>query len=1342
MKRTITYLLVFCPFFILAQPYAGIDGKKPSSPNLEKAAGCAPPSMTTLMEINNVRAMIHTAGNLWQIPGKNNSMYEVPKNSGIMALFTAALWLGGTDINNQLKLAALRYRDGQDYWTGPLTNEYAEISPDDCLKYDQHYVSQKDKIAEYSAWYEAGISDQQNGTNTQSTLFPNYKIPEIVKNWPAHGDVSKGQDYYLAPFYDYNKDGTYNYLDGDYPWYDLYNSKNCKTDKSVALFGDLNYWWVMNDKGNLHTESQADPIGMEIRAQAFCFNSNDEINNMTFMNYVLINRGTQTLYNSYFGFFTDGCLGNPTNDYVGCDVNRGLAYYYNGVAVDEDLAGYKGYGASPPAVGIDFFEGPYQDDDGIDNAFGIGLGEALNGIGYGDGIIDNERYGMRRFVYYSNTTNGANVNQTDPISASDYYNYLNGRWKDGSPCVYGGSGYISDPQANPNIKADFMFPGDTDPLGWGTGGIVQAPWTEQSAGNVPNDRRFVQSAGPFILKPGAVNNITVGVVWARSSAGDPFESVKTLKIADDKAQALFENCFKVLEGPHAPDLSIQELDNQLILYLNNPLNSNNYQEKYNEFDPFIFSSDSTIDRNYQFQGYQIFQVKNTSVSVSELNDNSKARLVAQCDIKDEYSRIINFEYDESIDASIPVEKVNGENKGIRHSFKITEDAFAIGEKNLINFKDYHFIAISYAVNNYKKYIPGDPLSIDGQKKIYLSSRKAAIGSIKVISAIPHKTEPENGGTLLQSFYGDQPEITKIDGYGNGGFEVELSEKSIKNILVNNHIDEVTYDKGKAPINIKVIDPLNVIDGYFELKFTNYVPSLGDANSTDTSSWIVYRYDKQNGVILDSIKSEKNISFDNEQLIPEWGISIQIHQNQYYGSIDILKQTTDPIMSTIEFVDSSKRWLSGIEDNSSFYPTNWIRSGSYKDTIKNYSLGWGNPYCYLDETSVDVNKLYSKAFAGLFAPHRLTGYQCNGMPLAYYQSSIPSNGYYESPGSTRTNCSISFLPGIDLVITNDESLWTRCPVFELCRDANLSIGNAKPGALRKNLSVGKDFKPDNSGTYGMSWFPGYAIDVETGTRLYIAFGENSSLNAENGFDMKWNPSNNIYDLNGYPVMGGQHAIYIYSYKLKTINKSSSLYDMGAYSEQNNEVYNLMQLVESGDFTAKRNLYNSLTWIGYPILNSKEQFLSTDVKIKIRLNKEYKSMHCTGRNNGLPMFGWSTSEIAVKTNQGNVGSNALDLIRIVPNPYYAYSEYERSKVDSRVKITNLPDVCTVRIYGINGKLLRTFKKDNKITYLEWDMNNQAGIQISSGIYIVHIQAKELGEKSVKFMCGNRQADLHGF
>ena len=67
---------------------------------------------------------------------------------------------------------------------------------------------------------------------------------------------------------------------------------------------------------------------------------------------------------------------------------------------------------------------------------------------------------------------------------------------------------------------------------------------------------------------------------ARAASGDPFESVIALQRADDKAQALFDNCFKVLDGPHAPELSIQEMENELIISIYNPSASNNVNEDY------------------------------------------------------------------------------------------------------------------------------------------------------------------------------------------------------------------------------------------------------------------------------------------------------------------------------------------------------------------------------------------------------------------------------------------------------------------------------------------------------------------------------------------------------------------------------------------------------------------------------------------------------------------------------------------------------------------------------------------------------------------------------------------
>jgi hypothetical protein len=1322
---------------LLAQVYQGVDAK--TTPVQTKAASCAPPNKTTYMEYNNVRAMVHTAGNLWQVPGQNFSQYEIPKNSKIMCFFTSALWLGGTDINGQLKLAALRYRQGQDYWTGPLSNGTAEIDPSECLKYDNHFTSSKDLVRQFDAWYNAGIQDQQNGTSLQSTNFPNYQVPEFIKNWPAHGDVSKGQDYHLAPFYDRDNDGDYEWEEGDYPWYDINGTKDCKTDRRVSLYGDFNMWWVMNDKGNIHTESQGEPIGMEIRAQAFAFATNDEINNMTFYNYELINRGTQTLYNTYFGVFVDGALGDPFDDYVGCDVNRGLGYFYNGDAVDGDNQGFYGYGTSPPAAGVDFFEGPYQDNDSIDNAYGIGSGEALNGIGYGDGIVDNERYGMRRFLYYINTGGGANPNQTDPTTAADYYNFLRGRWKDNTPFYYGGNGHISDPTVNPNVTCDFMFPDDTDPLGWGTDGIPQPAWTEQTANNLPYDRRFLQSAGPFVLKPGAVNNITVGMVWARSAGGDPFESVKALRLADDKAQALFENCFRVLEGPHAPDLTGQELKNELILYLSNGSASNNKQEDYKELDPFIVTSVPNADKYYRFQGYMIYQLEKSNVSVSDLEDPTKARLVAQVDLKDGIKRLVNFEYDENLQASFPVEKVKGADLGISHSFRVTEDLFSSGDRRLVNFKRYYFMAISYAYNNYKTYDPTDPIALDGQKKPFLGSRKAAIGEVKVLELIPHDPAPEAMGTMHLSAYGLTPRITRLDGTGNGGRELELTSASENSIVANGFLDKVQYDYNGGPINVKVVDPLNVVGGYFECKFRDYVGASGNGTAEaeikgiDTASWVVYRYDSEGGNLLDSVTSDVTIRQGNEQVVPKWGVSIEIVQEKYYFPSAVASPVylyTDPLSASISYKDSTKQWLDFVKDDASLSPRNWLRTGTYNPDQTTECDPWAgpaylNPCCFPDEIGRDPKEQYNKLLGGGVGPHKLTGYQCDFMPLAYPAA-------YTGFALSRLNASIKYLPSVDIVITSDKSKWTRCVVVELGRDANLNQNGGQPGRLRTAQSVDKNGNPDGTGTTGMGWFPGYAIDLETGARLHMAFGENSFLGGDNGTDMIWNPSSRQFDENGLPVFGGNQPIWVFGVD---INGEGCPYYDGA----NNWVYDQFQL---GTSTSYKRIFTSLMWIANTVTATGHDFMETDVRMKLRVSKQYADYTATGENGGRPMYSWSMDDLQTTTASRDVLASALDLINVVPNPYYAFSEYERNKVDKRVKFVNLPEVCTITIYTMSGKMVNQFKKDNELTFMDWTLSNQAGIPVASGVYLVHVDVPGVGERVLKSFVAMRQLDIEGF
>lgn len=285
----------------------------------DRAAGCTAPNDYIYLNYNNVKARIETGGLMWQNRADGNSDYFVPENSDAAVIYSGALWMGGTDVNGQLKLAAQKFGQGRDFWAGPLSanggsqGNYdpsvqqsadvnmirpygdAEIIPEQCSEYDNFFTIRKTEVQQFITWWncENGLLPTEECEDVTS---PDDEVLQRIIDWPAHGDTDLGQDKYLAPFYDNPNapsglNGEYNPLiDGDYPWYDLEDDVDCRNDRRVTLFGDETNWWVFNDKGNIHTETGGDPIGMEIRAQAFAFATNDQINDMTFYNYELINR--------------------------------------------------------------------------------------------------------------------------------------------------------------------------------------------------------------------------------------------------------------------------------------------------------------------------------------------------------------------------------------------------------------------------------------------------------------------------------------------------------------------------------------------------------------------------------------------------------------------------------------------------------------------------------------------------------------------------------------------------------------------------------------------------------------------------------------------------------------------------------------------------------------------------------------------------------------------------------------------------------------------------------------------------------------------------------------------
>jgi hypothetical protein len=1300
--------------------------------------GCKPAGANIDLDINNVRARLMTGGDMWWNLGTSAAAYEIPKNSGKTSQFAASCWIGGYDKQGQLKVAAQTYRqDGNDYWPGAL-NSLGKISPDTCESWDRFWKVNKSTINQFIQMYKLVGQDI-----VDVNAYPQFAA---ITQWPASGNkhatgadqitkLGLNANFSYAPFKDLNGNGIYEPDQGEYPVLE---------SNGVQSIPDQFIWWVFNDAGNVKQQSLTAAIGVEVQTTAFAFATQDFLNDATFCNYRVINRGALTIDSTYLAVWDDCDLGYYLDDFIGCDTSRGLGIQYNATNDDGGSAGHPGqsYGLNPPQVGLDFFQGP------------------LRIIHRSSGTDTFKRLGMTNFTYYNN--DGSTIG--NPTNGIQIYNYMTGSIRNGQrfsddfigPCIPS-KGYGTGPVSN------FVF--------WGDPGD-NTQWSECACCNNPGDRRFIFSSGPFQLLPGAINDITFGCIWAKGAGGCGATNFKAIRSIDDQAQALFDGHFKTVEGPEAPRMVIRELDRKLIIYLVNDYGSNNYGENYGntkgvyndslQYHQIVTKATGLPDSLYKFEGYRIFQLANSEVTSAEIFDpstgqvdNTKAFEVFQCDIHNGVTQIVNYVKNTQVIAptSNAEIKVTGSDKGITHSIELTTDQFATtNDKRFINYHTYYFVAIAYAYNNFAQFDQNN-IAVT-QDVAYLGSAHAFAGTdIKVATALPN---PANGamGTIVNSDWGDGVAITRIEGVGNGGFDVELDDASEAAVMKDDSVAQASYKVNHGPVAVKVVDPVKV-PGY------NWALQIGGPNTTtglaDTSTWKLTAFDKNTAVA--TIYSEKSIALLNEQILEKYGISITTQQVRAPGVNRA--DGNGYITSDITFADSTKTWLWGVQDEADSSFANWIRSGANKHFI-GATDPKTSPCNFNDNTSSNIFLDSMNNFENMlanFSPakstwapyvlaaayvgkHAGTGTQC-GFEVAYTPQ-------------TQNFVNFATLPDVDIVFTSDKTKWTRCAVIEQQEDPALAEGfspteTSSKFMLRRHAGWNGRSDPNSPNTpvyspdtadNGMSYFPGYAIDQGTGRRLNIVFGEDSYMGSDNGKDMIWNPTSNkfnIYDAS--IVFGGKHVVYVLNTK----------YDSCKAFVGN---------VRAANVNTLKAAYTPMAWVGLPTLNPSialktlaDGIIPTTTRLRFRVDRPYAPYYAVtdtsntelpgryGKNATNPYYTFTTTGLAPTQLSDKSDRNALlDRIYAVPNPYYGYNGYEANRFDTKVRIINLPAQVTIYIYSLDGSLIRTLSKNDPNTpYLDWDIKNTAGLPIASGMYLMDVKAEGLGETVLKWFGAMRPIDV---
>ena len=428
------------------------------------------------IEANNVRATILGNGSCF-VPQQiyldeygnslppNCTTWEVPAGSEKQTIYQHSLWFGGLDAADSLHLAAMRYGQVIGANGGVITDYWS--GP---LKTADASLDLMTALKYHRVWNLTRAEIDQFIANHGNS---GYQTPADILTWPAHGEAGYAEN--LAPFVDVNNDGHYNPADGDYP----------------DIKGDQCLFFIFNDSFGEHSETQGGKLGLEVHAMVYAFDApNDEaLNNTVFVNYKFFNRSSNDYHNTYLGLWNEWNIGYGWDDFVGCDVQRNSCFAYNGNPVDGAGEPWA-YGDNPPVQALTVLNGP-------------------------DGL------GMTGFMFHNNS----DENNGDPRVAEDYYNYLQGRWKNGSHMQYGGDGYGSGNVVGPDCN--YMFPGDFDPENIGTGGVAPNGgyntnglyWTEEECGNEPGERLGLASVGPFDFPAGSMKELDYAMitVWKNNT---------------------------------------------------------------------------------------------------------------------------------------------------------------------------------------------------------------------------------------------------------------------------------------------------------------------------------------------------------------------------------------------------------------------------------------------------------------------------------------------------------------------------------------------------------------------------------------------------------------------------------------------------------------------------------------------------------------------------------------------------------------------------------------------------------------------------------------------------------
>ena len=333
------------------------------------------------LDHNNTNVSLPRSGNFFYEP-VNIAGFESPKNSGNQMMFSMQFYFMGKDANGTLRGSLGGPTTwGKDVFNGPYSNAASDPNYQQMWD-DRAYQFCQEELDNYVYWFNACQGPNQDPQACANATVPSNATLTKIFDWPAHGNVTQGEDYWLAPFYDHpdSQQGVYDPENGDCP----------------MIKGCCATWRVDNDAGGVHTMSGLDPLNIEMRYMTYQYKNFGLLNDVTFVEVELINRSNETYSEFAYGINADVFAQTSANNYIGSDSSKSLFYSY----YEDDI--HPTFGANSPVLGIVALNQPLTsvvDDQSTGTVMTIW--EEMNGLRNGQPML-NLQGDTTKFIYHDN----------------------------------------------------------------------------------------------------------------------------------------------------------------------------------------------------------------------------------------------------------------------------------------------------------------------------------------------------------------------------------------------------------------------------------------------------------------------------------------------------------------------------------------------------------------------------------------------------------------------------------------------------------------------------------------------------------------------------------------------------------------------------------------------------------------------------------------------------------------------------------------------------------------------------------------------------------------------------